>query len=459
MVKNIVAIVGRPNVGKSTLFNKITGKRTAIVDDTPGVTRDRLYGEADWNGREFVLIDTAGIERDSPDSANPPDMLAKMREQAGVAIDSADVIILVVDIRTGLVAADSEVSALLLKSGKPVILCVNKCDNVGDTPPDFYEFYNLGLGEPYAVSSVHGHGTGDMLDAVIALFPAVEMSDEEGDELVKVAIIGKPNAGKSSLVNKIAGEQRAIVSDIAGTTRDALDTVIERDGEQFTLIDTAGLRRKSRVNKADEDVERYSVLRSLGAVDRSDVCVIMLDAHDAANSPSGGIEFSEQDKKVAGYAHEKGKAAVLAVNKWDLIEKDNHTMSIFKRQLAADFAFMSYAPSVFISAVTGQRIDQMFELVRETLKQNTTRIGTGRLNDMLSYVTARVQPPTDRGKRLKLYYITQIGVKPPTFVVFCNRVDLFHFSYQRYIENQIREAFDLKLTPITIIPRERGGGE
>ncbi|MCL1789262.1 MAG: ribosome biogenesis GTPase Der [Oscillospiraceae bacterium] len=440
MNTGLVAIVGRPNVGKSSLFNKITGRRTAIVEDSPGVTRDRLYGQTDWNGRAFTLIDTGGLEPDSKDL-----ILSKMLAQAHVAILSADVIILVVDIRTGMTATDKDIANILLKSGKPLILCVNKCDNVGETSPDFYEFYNLGLGEPYAVSSVHGHGTGDLLDAVVSLLPQ-QSSDEEDvqPEMTSVAIIGKPNSGKSSLVNKIAGEERTIVSEIAGTTRDAVDTVIERGGEKFLLIDTAGLRRKARVT---ENIEHYSVLRALNAVDRADVAVILIDAK---------VGFTEQDSKIAGYAHEKGKASVIAINKWDLIEKDDRTMNVFRKQLAVDFSFMSYAPCVFISAETGQRIDKLFKLAKTTLAQNTTRIGTGKLNDLLAYATSRVQPPTDRGKRLKLYYITQADVKPPTFVVFCNKLDLFHFSYQRYIENQIREAFGLDMTPIKIIPRERG---
>ncbi|MCL2070753.1 MAG: ribosome biogenesis GTPase Der [Oscillospiraceae bacterium] len=436
----MVAIVGRPNVGKSSLFNKIIGTRTAIVDDSPGVTRDRLYGQSDWNGREFTLIDTGGLEPDSKDL-----ILSKMLAQAQVAILSADVIVLVVDIRTGMSATDKDIANILLKSGKPILLCVNKCDNVGETHPDFYEFYNLGLGEPFAVSSVHGHGTGDLLDAIVKLLPVPDSEyEDEYKEITKIAIIGKPNSGKSSLVNKIVGEERAIVSDIAGTTRDALDTIAERNGEKFLLIDTAGLRRKSRVI---ENIEHYSVIRALNAVERADVAVIMIDAC---------VGFTEQDSKIAGYAHEKGKATVIAINKWDLVEKDGKTMSVFKKQLAVDFSFMSYAPYVFISALTGQRIDKLFEIAKAALEQNLTRIGTGRLNDMLAYATSRVQPPTDRGRRLKLYYITQADVKPPTFVVFCNKIDLFHFSYQRYIENQIREAFGLDMTPIRIIPRERG---
>jgi GTP-binding protein len=428
------------------LFNKITGRRTAIVDDSPGVTRDRLYGQADWNSREFTLIDTGGLEPNSKDL-----IPSKMREQAQVAIDSADVIVFVVDVRTGLTAADEDVASVLLKSGKPVIVCVNKCDNVGENVAGFYEFYNLGLGELYAVSSVHGHGTGDLLDTIVELLPDTQDTQvSSGDYRLSIAIVGKPNSGKSSLLNKIAGEERAIVSDIAGTTRDAVDTVIERAGERFLIIDTAGLRRKSKVKASraeTQNIERYSVVRALGAVDRADVAVIMIDAVEG---------FSEQDSKIAGYAHEKGKASIIAVNKWDLIEKDDKTMGEFKRKLAVDFSFMSYAPFVFISAKTGQRIDRLFELAHITFEHNTTRIGTGRLNDLLAYATARVQPPTDRGKRCKLYYITQANTKPPTFVVFCNRIDLFHFSYQRYIENQIREAFGLDMTPIKIIARERG---
>jgi GTP-binding protein len=451
----VVAIVGRPNVGKSTLFNKITGRRTAIVDDSPGVTRDRLYGQADWNGVEFTLIDTGGLEPFSKDL-----ILSKMREQAHIAIQSADVIILVTDIRTGMTAADQDVAALLLRSGKPLVLCVNKCDNIGETAPDFYEFYNLGLGEPIAVSSVHGHGTGDLLDEVIAGLAivreqsAIDSTSETAEQLTKVAIIGKPNSGKSSLVNKIAGEERSIVSPLAGTTRDAVDTIVEFGNEKYLLIDTAGLRKKSQVRRAGNasggsPIEHYSVLRALGAIERCDVAVIMIDANEG---------FTEQDSKVAGLAHDQGKACVIAVNKWDLIEKDDKTMNEFRKKLMADFSFMSYAPFVFISAVTGQRIAKLFELVNETQQQNSMRVTTGKLNDLLAYATARVQPPTDRGKRLKLYYITQASSNPPTFVVFCNKLDLFHFSYQRYIENQIREAFGLDKTPIKIIPRERGEG-
>lgn len=438
MSKPIIAIVGRPNVGKSTLFNKLTGKRLAIVEDTPGVTRDRIYSECEWLNHTVMLVDTGGIEPKTDD-----DMLSKMRDQANIAIESADVIILVTDIASGVTANDADIASMLLKSGKPVVLCVNKCDRIGDLPAEFYEFYNLGLGDPIAVSSVHGHGTGDLLDACFEHID-FEKEDEYDDDSIKVAIIGKPNVGKSSLVNKIAGEERVIVSNIAGTTRDATDTEVENKYGKFVLIDTAGIRRKSKV---DDEVEKYSVLRSYMSVDRSDVCVIMIDATEG---------FTEQDSKVAGYAHEQGKACVIAINKWDAVEKDGNTMNEFTKKLQTDFSFMSYAPFVFISALTGQRIDKLFELIMSTYEQNCRRISTGMLNDMLSYATAKVQPPSDKGKRLKIYYITQASAKPPTFVVFCNRSDLFHFSYQRYIENQIRETFGLTGTPIKMVIRERG---
>ena len=438
MSKPIIAIVGRPNVGKSTIFNKLTGKRLAIVEDTPGVTRDRIYSECEWLNHTVMLIDTGGIEPKTDDG-----MLSKMRDQANIAIESADVIILVTDLLSGVTANDADIAAMLLKSGKPVVLCVNKCDRIGEPPAEFYEFYNLGLGDPIAVSSVHGHGTGDLLDACFKYID-FDKEDEYDEDTVKVAIIGKPNVGKSSLVNRIAGEERVIVSDMAGTTRDATDTEVENKYGKFVLIDTAGIRRKSRV---DDNVEKYSVLRSYMAVDRSDVCVIMIDATEG---------FTEQDSKVAGYAHEQGKACVIAVNKWDAVEKDGNTMNKFQKELEADFSFMSYAPIVFISALTGQRVDKLFELIVSTYEQNCRRISTGMLNDMLSYATAKVQPPSDKGKRLKLYYMTQASTKPPTFVVFCNRSDLFHFSYQRYIENQIRETFGLTGTPIKIVVRERG---
>ncbi len=437
-MNRLVAIVGRPNVGKSTLFNKIIGQRLSIVEDTPGVTRDRIYGKAEWLNKSFMLVDTGGIEPDSKDI-----ILSQMRAQAQLAIDSANVIIFVVDITTGMTANDENVAAMLLKSGKPVVLCVNKCDNLGAPPPDIYEFYNLGLGDPIAVSSVHGHGTGDLLDAVFEHMPE-EDEEEYDDALIKVAVIGKPNAGKSSLINKIAGEQRVIVSDIAGTTRDAIDTVIERNDSKYVFIDTAGIRRKSKVT---ENVERFSILRAYMAVDRADVCVIVIDANEG---------YTEQDSKVAGYAHDQGKACVIAINKWDSIEKNDKTMNEFRKKLEIDFSFMSYAPIVFISALTGQRIDKLFELINYTAEQNARRITTGMLNDLLSYATARVQPPSDKGKRLKLYYMTQASTKPPTFVTFCNNKELFHYSYQRYLENQIREAFSLDATPIKMVVRERG---
>ena len=434
----VVAIVGRPNVGKSTLFNKLIGQRVAIVNDTPGVTRDRIYGECEWRSRKVTLVDTGGIEPYSDDV-----ILSQMRRQAELAIDTADVIVLVTDVKTGVVATDSEVAAMLLKSGRPVVLCVNKCDGIGEPPAEFYEFYNLGLGDPIQVSSVHGHGTGDLLDAVFEHLPE-EAEEEEGLENIRVAVIGKPNAGKSSLINQIAGEDRCIVSDIAGTTRDAIDTQIENDYGRFTLIDTAGIRRKSRV---DDEIEKYSVIRAQMAIDRSDVCVIMIDATEG---------FTEQDSKVAGLAHEAGKGCVIAVNKWDAVEKDGRTMQEYRKKLEVDFSFMAYAPMVFISAKTGQRLDQLFELIQRVANFNAMRITTGMLNDVLAQATARVQPPTDKGKRLKIYYMTQASTKPPTFVCFVNRAELFHFSSQRYLENRIRETFGMEGTPIRFLIRERG---
>lgn len=438
MSKPIVAVVGRPNVGKSTLFNKLVGRRLSIVEDTPGVTRDRIYGDSEWLNRQFMLVDTGGIEPASDDI-----ILSQMRSQAQLAIDSADVIIMVTDMRSGVVATDVEVAAMLQKSGRPIVLCVNKCDSVGAPPPEFYEFYNLGLGEPYPVSAVHGHGTGDLLDAVFEYFPP-EIAEETDDEYIKVAVIGKPNAGKSSLINKVAGEDRVIVSDIAGTTRDAIDTVVENDKGKFVFIDTAGIRRKSRIK---DNIEKYSIIRAEAAVDRADVCVIMIDATEG---------FTEQDSKVAGIAHEKGKGCIIAVNKWDAVEKDGNTMNSFRKKLENDFSFMSYAPIIFISAKTGQRIDRLFELINYVSNQNSTRISTGMLNDVLADATARVQPPSDKGKRLKIYYITQPSTKPPTFVCFVNNADLFHFSYQRYLENKIRETFGLEGTPVRFVIRERG---
>ncbi|MDO4945529.1 MAG: ribosome biogenesis GTPase Der [Ruminococcus sp.] len=437
MALPVVAVVGRPNVGKSTLFNKLIGQRLSIVEDTPGVTRDRIYGKCEWLGREFMLVDTGGIEPDSSDV-----ILSQMRRQSELAITSADVIILVTDIRSGVTANDMEVAQMLLKSGKPVVLCVNKVDNLGEPPMELYEFYNLGLGEPFPVSSVHGHGTGDMLDEVLKYLPE-ETSEEEEDETVKVAVIGKPNVGKSSIINRICGEERVIVSDIAGTTRDATDTTVENEQGKFVFIDTAGIRRKSKVLEA---VEKYSVLRAYMAVDRADVAVIVIDAT---------VGFTEQDSKVAGYAHEKGKACVVAVNKWDAVEKDTNTMNEFRKKLEDDFSFMSYVPFVFISAKTGLRMDKLFETIKYVAEQNSVRIPTGRLNEVLAYATSRVQPPSDKGRRLKIYYMTQASTKPPTFIFFVNRADLYHFSYQRYIENQIRETFGLDGTPIVFKIRER----
>lgn len=438
MAKPIVAVVGRPNVGKSTLFNKILGKRLSIVDDTPGVTRDRIYGDGEWLGKKMMFVDTGGIEPKTDDF-----ILKSMRNQAQLAIDTASVIVMVTDIKTGVTASDMDVAAMLQKSGKPIVLCVNKCDNIGETPMEFYEFYNLGLGEPIAVSSVHGHGTGDLLDAVIENIPESEF-EEEDENIINVAIIGKPNAGKSSLVNQISGEERVIVSDMAGTTRDAIDTKIERDGVTYNFIDTAGLRRKSKV---EEKLEKYSVLRARMAIERADVCVIMLDGKDG---------FTEQDSKVAGLALEEGKACIIAVNKWDAVEKDGKTMDAYRKKLMNDFSFMPYAPIIFISAKTGQRVDRLFSLIKYVNEQNTMRISTGKLNDILADATARVQPPSDKGKRLKIYYMTQASTKPPTFVCFCNNAELFHFSYQRYLENQIRSIFGLEGTPIRFVIRERG---
>ena len=437
MARPVVAIVGRPNVGKSTLLYKLVGKRLSIVDNTPGVTRDRIYGNCEWLGHNMLLVDTGGIEPFSDDV-----ILSQMRRQAELAITSADVIIFVTDIRSGVVAADSEVASMLQKSGKPIILCVNKVDNIGALPPEFYEFYNLGLGDPIAVSSVHGHGTGDLLDEVIKNIPEGSFDDTDED-IVKVAGIGKPNVGKSSLINKISGEERAIVSDIAGTTRDATDTVIHNSHGDFVFIDTAGLRRKSKV---EDQIEKYSVVRARMAVERADVCVIMIDANEG---------FTEQDSKVAGIAHDLGKACIIAVNKWDAVEKTGTTMDVQRKKLMNDFSFMSYAPIIFISAKTGQRLDRLFELIKFVNTQNAMRISTGKLNDVLSAATTRVQPPTDKGRRLKIYYMTQASTRPPTFVCFVNSKDLFHYSYQRYIDNQIREVFGLEGTPTRYVVRER----
>lgn len=436
---HLVAIVGRPNVGKSTLFNKLVGKRLSIVDDKPGVTRDRIYSRCEWLDREFMLIDTGGIEPKTDDV-----ILAQMREQAMLAIERADAIIFVTDITTGVTANDMDVASMLMRSGKPVVLAVNKVDGIGEPPPEIYEFYNLGLGDPIAVSSVHGHGTGDLLEAVFENLPPEE-PDPYDEDAIKVAVIGKPNVGKSSLINFIAGEERSIVSDIAGTTRDAIDSEVTRGEDKYVFIDTAGMRRKAKVT---ENIEHFSVLRALMAVDRADVCVIVIDAT---------VGYTEQDSKVAGYAHDKGKACVIAVNKWDAVEdKTDKTMQEFTKKLESDFSFMSYAPFVFISAKTGQRVEKLFELIKAVHEQHGKRISTGVLNDMLAYATSRVQPPSDKGKRLKLYYMTQASTNPPTFVIFCNSKELFHYSYQRYIENQIRDTFGLDSTPIKITVRERG---
>ena len=437
MAKPIVAIVGRPNVGKSTLFNKLTGTRLAIVEDTPGVTRDRIYGESEWLSKPFTLIDTGGIEPFSEDV-----ILSHMRHQAQLAIDSADVIILVTDIRSGVVATDEEVAAMLKKSGRPIVLCVNKCDSIGEPPAEFYEFYNLGLGDPIAVSSAHGHGTGDLLDAVFSYIPESSWDEEESDS-IKVAVVGRPNAGKSSLVNRILGEERLIVSNIAGTTRDAIDTMIEKDGDKYIFIDTAGIRRRSKIV---DEIEKYSVIRAQAAIERADVCIIMIDATEG---------FAEQDAKIAGLAHNQGKACIVAVNKWDAVEKETSTMSEFRKKLEEAFSFMAYVPFVFISAKTGQRVDRLFELIKYVAEQNAMRISTGTINDVLADATARVQPPSDKGKRLKIYYMTQASTKPPTFVCFCNNKELFHFSYQRYLENRIRETFGMEGTPIRFVIRER----
>lgn len=433
----VVAVVGRPNVGKSTLFNKLIGKRLSIVEDTPGVTRDRIYSKCEWRSREFMVVDTGGIESYTDDV-----ILSQMRRQAEIAIERADVIVLVTDIRCGVTASDHDVANMLLKSGKPVVLAVNKCDTIGEPPAELYEFYNLGLGDPFPISSQHGNGTGDLLDEIFRFFPEDKTEDYD-DEYVKVAVIGKPNVGKSSLVNKISGEERAIVSNIAGTTRDATDTVIENEYGKFVFIDTAGIRKKSKVN---EKIEHYSVLRAYMAVDRADVCVILIDAESG---------FTEQDSKIAGYAHEQGKASVIAVNKWDIVDKTGSTMKEYQTKLENDFSFMSYVPFLFISAKTGQRLNKLFEMIKYVKEQNSMRISTGMLNDVLSYATTRVQPPSDKGRRLKIYYMTQASTNPPTFITFVNRSDLFHFSYQRYLENQIRSTFGLIGTPVRFIVRER----
>ena len=441
MSKPLVAIVGRPNVGKSMLFNRLAGQRLSIVEDTPGVTRDRLYAESEWRGRKFNIVDTGGIEPNT-DS----EILSFMREQAQIAIEAADVIVLVTDIRTGVTAADKEVANMLKRSHKPVVLAVNKADSTGAEDPAVYEFYSLGLGDPISTSAVHGHGTGDLLDECYKYFPPEDEDDEE-DDRIKVAVIGKPNVGKSSLINTILGEKRVIVSDVAGTTRDAVDSEFENEYGRYLLIDTAGIRRKSKV---EERVEKFSVMRAQLAVERADVCIIMIDARDGV---------TDQDTKIAGLAHESGKACIIAVNKWDLVDKETGTMEKMRKDIMRDLSFMSYAPVIFISALTGQRTERLFELINYVNDQSAMRITTGMLNDVLADAQARVQPPTDKGRRLKIYYMTQTGIRPPTFVIFCNKRELFHFSYQRYIENQIRSVFGLEGTPIRMIIRQKGDTE
>ena len=439
MAKPIVAIVGRPNVGKSTLFNKLIGERRSIVEDTPGVTRDRIYGECEWAGRRFSLIDTGGIEPKTDDI-----ILKQMRVQAELAVETADVIVFLCDVHTGLTADDREIAVMLKKSGKPIVPCINKCDRVGQTPFEFYEFYELGFTEdPIAVSSVHGSGTGDLLDAVLNYLPEPTEVDED-DDRIKVAVIGKPNAGKSSIINKILGDNRLIVSDIAGTTRDAIDTHFENETGKYVFIDTAGIRRQAKVN---DKIEKYSVLRANMAVERADVCLLMIDA---------GTGITEQDEKIAGIAHEAGKPTIIVVNKWDTVEKDNSTVNAFNEKIRTALAYMPYAPIIYVSAKTGQRINTLFERIQYVYGQSTLRISTGMLNDVLNEATTRVQPPTDKGRRLKIYYMTQIAVAPPTFVIFCNRAELFHFSYQRYLENCLRDTFGFVGTPIKLIIRQKG---
>ncbi len=439
MAKPIVAIVGRPNVGKSTFFNKLIGERRSIVEDTPGVTRDRIYGETEWNGRKLTLIDTGGIEPKSGDV-----ILSQMKFQAEVAIESADVILFLCDVRTGLTPDDRDVAMMLKRSGKPVVPVVNKCDSVGGLPMAFYEFYELGFAaDPIAVSSVHGTGTGDVLDAVLAALPE-HAGEEETDDGIRVAVIGKPNAGKSSMINRLVGSQRLIVSDIPGTTRDAVDTRVENEYGRFTLIDTAGIRRQAKIK---DSIEKYSVLRAHMAVERADVCLLMIDA-------AAGI--TEQDEHIAGIAHEAGKAVVILVNKWDAVEKDNNSVNNETRRIYDALSYMTYAPLLFVSAKTGQRVTNIFEQILYVYNQSNLRVPTGMLNDMLGDATLRVQPPTDKGRRLKIYYMTEIRVAPPTFVIFCNNAELFHFSYQRYIENCLRETFGFTGTPIRLIIRQKG---
>ena len=442
MAKPLVAIVGRPNVGKSMLFNKLTGRRTSIVEDTPGVTRDRIYGDCEWCGRTFSLVDTGGIE-----PSNDSDMLRFMRRQAEIGIELADAIIMVVDVRSGVTAADEDVATMLRKSGKPVAVAVNKCDSIGPVNPDVYEFYSLGIGDLFETSAVHGHGTGDLLDWVLQNIPEDD-GEEEEDGIINVAIVGKPNVGKSSLLNRILGEERVIVSNVAGTTRDAIDSYFENDTGKYCFIDTAGMRRKSKV---DDVIEKYSNMRSVSAIDRADVCLILIDANEGV---------TEQDTKIAGLVHEAGKAAIIVVNKWDAVEnKETNTMRDMEQEVRQGLSYMLYAPVIFLSALTGARVNGLFQMIQEVYKQNTSRITTGNLNAVLADATARVQPPTDKGRRLKIYYMTQAGTKPPHFVIFCNDARLFHFSYQRYLENQIREVFGLQGTPIRITIRQKGDKE
>ena len=438
MPKPVVAIVGRPNVGKSTFFNYLAGRRISIIDDTPGVTRDRIYAESEWRGRKFTIIDTGGIETNTDDIIKQ-----QMIRQANIAIDMADVIVMMVDMKAGMTPLDEEVASILRKAAKPVLVAVNKVDNPGQPPADIYEFYNLGIGEIYPVSSIHGLGIGELLDAVYEYFPSQDETGED-DDAIKVAVIGKPNVGKSSIINRILGEERVIVSDIPGTTRDAIDTLYETNGKKYLFIDTAGIRRKSKV---EEEIERYSVLRAFSAVDRADVCIVMIDAQDGV---------TEQDTRIAGYAHEQGKASIIAVNKWDLVEKQTGTMEKMKKKIAEDLEFMNYAPIVFISAKTGQRVDRLLELIDYVFDQASFRIQTGVLNDVLNEAVAMVQPPSDKGKRLKVYYMTQTGVRPPSFVLFVNDAELMHYSYERYLKNTLRSNFGFEGTPIRFILREKG---
>ena len=442
MSKPIVAIVGRPNVGKSTLFNKLIGERRSIVEDTPGVTRDRIYAEAEWNERRFILIDTGGIEPKSEDT-----ILKQMRLQAEIAVASADVIIFLCDVRAGLLADDRDIAVMLKKSGKPIVVGVNKVDRVGEVPYEFYEFYELGFErDPIAISSLHGTGSGDLLDAVVEEC-SFDENDTEDEGVINVAVIGKPNAGKSSIVNRMCGEERVIVSDIAGTTRDATDTRVENSHGVFNFIDTAGIRRKSKV---EDKIEKYSVLRANMAVERADVCLIMIDAKDGV---------TEQDEKIAGIAHEAGKACIIVINKWDAIEKDNSTVNTYNNDIRTALAYMPYAPIIYVSALTGQRVANIYEMIVSVYNEAHKRITTGMLNDLLNDAMTRVQPPSDKGKRLKIYYMTQTSVAPPTFVIFCNSEELFHFSYRRYIENCLRDTFGFAGTPIKLVIRQRGDGD